>query len=265
MGVSAVLCGCSLMPGMKNLSSTQYSKVIVPDRIPVHPTIIPITPSLITHQKINTYFYQVAATDVIDVNVWEHPEFSMTAAMHTSSPVSGDIQVSSGSSGYLVNARGEIFFPLLGRVKVAGKTMDQISELLASKLKRYVPNPQVMVRVTEFRGQKIYVLGEVGRNGFLPINDEQMSIADALALSGWINPSTSDPRFIYVIRGDFLHPKIYWLDAKTPDKILLAQRFSMKPHDILYVSTAPLTNFNRFLDEFLPIIQTVWFTKSIVS
>ena len=119
------------------------------------------------------------------------------------------------------------------------------------------------VRVADFRGQKIYVVGEVQKTGFLPITDQKLTVADALALSGWLNPDSADARYIYVIRGDFTHPQIFWLDARTPDRLLLAERFSMQPRDVLFISTAPATRWNRVLNQLLPTIQTIWYTQAV--
>lgn len=264
IGTAVILCGCSLMPGMQNLDTVKMRKLVVPERIDVHPTLIPITPSLIADQRVSTYFYSVAPADVLQINVWEHPEFNFSNA--TVGSVGGlSTPGSSGSSGYLVNSSGRIYFPLIGYVDVADKTVDEIRHLITTRLRQYVPNPQINVRVADFRGQKVYVLGEVMKTGFLPINDQQLTIADALALSGWVDPKAADPRFIYVIRGNYTSPQIFWLDAKTPDRLLLAERFSLQPRDILFVSSAPATRFNRVLDQLLPIVQTVWFTKSVVQ
>ncbi len=264
IGTAVILCSCSLMPGMQNLDTVKMRKLVVPERIDVHPTLIPITPSLIADQRVSTYFYRVAPADVLQINVWEHPEFNFSDAT-----VGGGGGLStpgaSGSSGYLVNSSGRIYFPLIGYVDVADKTVDEIRHLITTRLRKYVPNPQINVRVADFRGQKVYVLGEVMKTGFLPINDQQLTVADALALSGWIDPKAADPRFIYVIRGNYTSPQIFWLDAKTPDRLLLAERFSLQPRDILFVSSAPTTRFNRVLDQLLPIVQTVWFTKSVVQ
>jgi polysaccharide export outer membrane protein len=153
----------------------------------------------------------------------------------------------------------------VGYISVANKTVDEIRVIVTKRLSRYVPDPQVNVRVADFRGQKIYVVGEVAHTGFLPITDQRLTIADALALSGWLNNDTADPSNIYVIRGDFTHPQIFWLDARTPDRLLLAERFSMQPRDILFVSSAPATRWNRVLNQLLPTVQTVWYTQAIVN
>lgn len=263
VGTSVALCSCGVMPGMQNLNTTVMRKHIAPERIAVQPTLIPITPSLIADQRVSTYYYRIAPADVLHVTVWEHPEFNLIDTLPGLATTPG-VHGASGQAGYLVNSSGRIYFPLIGYIKVANKTVDEIRADITLKLKKFVPNPQINVRVADFRGQKVYVLGEVAKSGFLPINDQQLTIADALALSGWIDPAAADPRFIYVIRGDYTCPQIFWLDAKTPDRLLLAERFSLQPRDILYVSSAPATRWNRVLNQLLPTIQGIWYTQAIV-
>lgn len=260
-----LLCSCdvNIMPGMQNLNTVPMRKYVVQERVHVQPTLIPISPSLIADQRVSKYYYHVAPSDVLHVTVWQHPEFQVEAQLTTA--MTPGIQGAAGQPGYLVNANGQIYFPLVGYLHVADKTVDEIRAEISKKLEKYVPNPQVNVRVADFRGQKVYVLGEVVKTGFLPITDQNLSIADALALSGWIDSKYADPSNIFIIRGDYTHPEIFWLDAKTPDKLLLAEHFSLQPKDVLYVSAAPIAQFNRVLDQLLPIVQTVWFTQSIIK
>jgi len=234
-----------------------------PERVEVHPTLIPVTPTLIADQRVNTYFYRVAPADVLHINVWEHPEFLIET--QTTTALAPGAQGAAGLPGFLVNADGSIYFPLIGYVPVKGKTVDQIRADISRRLKKFVPNPQVNVRVADFRGQKIYVLGEVMKTGFLPITDQKLTIADALALAGWLDPNSADPKYIYVIRGDYTHPQIYWLNIKTPDRLLLAERFSMQPQDILYVSSSPATRWNRVLNQLLPTVESIWYTQAVVK
>jgi polysaccharide export outer membrane protein len=256
-------CDVNVMPGMQNLNTTSMRKSVVHERVHVEPTLVPISPSLIADQRVSTYYYHVAPADVLHITVWQHPEFQVDAQLVTA--MTPGVQGAAGQPGYLVNASGKIYFPLVGYVHVAGKTVDEIRANISKRLETYVLNPQVNVRVADFRGQKVYVLGEVVKTGFLPITDQSLTIADALALSGWIDSKAADPSNIYVIRGDYTKPQIFWLDARTPDKLLLAERFSLQPRDILYVSAAPIAQLNRALDQLLPIVQTVWFTQSIVK
>lgn len=253
----------NLMPGMQNLSTYTLRKQAKKEHVQVEPVLIPITPSLIADQKVNTYDYRVSPSDVLHVNVWEHPEFALESQNVTAA--AAGVQGAAGLPGFLVDTQGRIYFPLIGYVHVAGKTLDQVRIEVSRKLEKYIPNPQVNVRVADYRGQRVYVLGEVMKKGFLPINDQQLTIADALALSGWIDAKSADPGYIYVIRGNYIHPEVFWLNARTPDKLLLAEHFSLQPKDVLYVSAAPIAQINRVLDQLLPIVQTVWFTQSVVK
>ena len=259
---AVLLCSCGLMPGMNNPDTTTMRKYVAPQRVVIQPTLIPITPSLIADQRISTYYYHVAPADVLHITVWQHPEFLIEVP--TASSNSQAVQGAAGVPGYLVNANGDIYFPLVGYIKVADKTVDEIRADITIRLRKYVPDPQVNVRVADFRGQKVYVLGEVGKTGFLPITDQKLSIADALALSGWLNPDTADSRHIYVIRGNFTQPSIFWLNARTPERLLLAEHFSLQPRDILYVSSAPAARWNRALNQLLPTIQAIWYTQAVV-
>lgn len=253
------------MPGMQNLDTAGMYQENSLQRIVVHPTLIPITPTLITDQHVCTYHYHIAPSDVLSIHVWQHPEFDFLITPATAMATSAGVQGAAGQPGYLVNANGEIYFPLIGYIGVANQTVEAVREKITNHLKKYVPNPQVSVRVADYRGQKVYTLGEVKSPGFLPINDQPLSIADALALAGGMNPESANPKYIYIIRGNFAAPKIYWLDAKTPDRMLLAERFSLQPRDILFVSPAPATRWNRVLNQLLPTIQTIWYTQAIVN
>lgn len=268
---SLMLCGCAesplnpenWMPGMKDLNTLSMRKHVKKERIQVKPTLIPITPTLIADQSVNTYFYRVAPADVLHVNVWQHPEFEMES--QAGMAMGAGAQGAAGMSGYLVDPRGRIYFPLIGYVHVADRTLDEIRVEVSQRLKKYIPNPQVNVRVADFRGRKVYVLGEVVKKGFLPITDQQLTIADALAQSGWLDSKYANPNHIYVIRGDYTQPQIFWLNGRTPDKLLLAEHFSLQPQDVLFVSAAPIAQMNRVLDQLLPIVQTVWFTQSVIK
>lgn len=257
------ICSCSVLPGMQNIdASARYRNHDVPN-IRVTPVIIPITQGLILKHPPPNYIYRVEPQDILSINVWRHSEFNLPAqSMSTASTLTSQ---SSGQSGYLVDHKGKIYFPLVGNIYVAGKTVDEIRIILTKKLRKYIVNPQLTVRVADFRSKKIYIFGEIMRPGIFPLNDQVMSITDAIALAGSFDFRAADTRHIYVIRGSYLQPRIYWLDAHTPDGLLLAERFQLQPNDIVYVSTALLTRWNRFLEQFLPTVMAVYFTQSVVG
>ena len=265
---SLMLCtsGCSLMPGIQN-PSLSHMAISKDDSgsISVTPHLIPITPKLIRQTDISQYVYRISPADVLNVIIWQHPEFTPKELSNNQQSLLPSTQGAAGREGYLVNPEGSIYFPLVGDLHVAGKTTDEIRVELTERLKQYLKHPELNVRVVDFRGQKVYMFGEIMHSGFVPITDQPLSITDAISFSGGLDPNGADPEHIYVIRGDIQQPNIYWLNARTPEGLLLAEHFILKPGDILYVSSASATRWNRIIQQLLPTVQTVWYTKAIIK
>ncbi|WP_234423422.1 MULTISPECIES: polysaccharide biosynthesis/export family protein [Aquimarina] len=96
----------------------------------------------------------------------------------------GGNAVSSAGSGeptYLINEEGNIDFPVLGELKIAGLTRIEVKEMIKEKLKIYINDPIVSVRLKNF---KITVMGEVSRPGSYTIPNERITIIEALGLAG---------------------------------------------------------------------------------
>lgn len=82
---------------------------------------------------------------------------------------------------YLVDKAGDIDFPRLGTIHVAGMTTTELQNLLAKKISVDVEDPVVKVSLINFR---INVLGEVRNPGTIGVNRERFSILDALGAAG---------------------------------------------------------------------------------
>lgn len=265
--LAVFLSSCAVLPGLQNPNRYRIPKQprLQYNALNVRPTLIQITTDYVRSQPNAMYVYHVAPADVLNVAVWAHPEFT-PVELHAAGATTGpSVQGAAGQMGYLVNPEGYIFFPLVGNVHVSGDTVDDIRVALTRKLKKYIRNPQINVRVADFRGQKIYVFGEVGRPGFIPLNDQPLTITDALTMSGSLDPNAADPGHIYIIRGNLEHPYIYWLNARQPDGLLLAEHFNLQPGDVLYVSSSVATQWNRVINQLLPTIQAVFYTQSTVN
>ena len=83
---------------------------------------------------------------------------------------------------YLVNNKGEIDFPVIGRLEVGGLTKNEAEDLIRERLKPYLKeSPIVTVRMSNY---KISVLGEVARPGSFTIGNEKVNVLEALAMAG---------------------------------------------------------------------------------
>ncbi len=82
---------------------------------------------------------------------------------------------------YLVSAKGDINFPVLGKIHVAGMTTAELAEYLYNRISQDIDDPIVNVDLTNFH---INVLGEVNRPGVVSATSERFSILDAIARAG---------------------------------------------------------------------------------
>lgn len=82
---------------------------------------------------------------------------------------------------YLIDAKGNIEFPIIGTLNLGGLTRSQAITLIKDKVERYLNNPIINLRIMNF---KITVQGEVVRPGVHTVNSERLTLPEALALSG---------------------------------------------------------------------------------
>ena len=84
-----------------------------------------------------------------------------------------------------------------------------------------------------------------------------MSLTQALATVGGIQESRADGRGVYVIRGTDFPEKVdvYQLDISKAWALSLGDRFILEPRDVVYVTAAPITRWNRWVSNVLPSLQ----------
>ncbi|WP_082136242.1 polysaccharide biosynthesis/export family protein [Pseudomonas deceptionensis] len=335
------LQGCMFAPG-QYLDTSEIGTEGSPESSRVE--LIPITPKLIA-QNAATHVsssvpasllafkpaaYRIGANDVLYITVWDHPELT--------APSGAQQQID--ANGRLVRPDGTIFYPYIGQVDAAGKTIEELRSAIAERLKQYVDSPQVDLSVLRFASQKAILAGAVLKAGpmpittsplsvvealgaagiepvnadlsgltltrdgheyvldldtlntsnsqlhnvflkdgdqlYLPYNDRKkifvmgevlapqairfktknMSLADVVGSVGGLNQTTSNGNALYVIRGaeniETQPAKIFQLDAESPVAFAIANRFELKPQDIVYVGPAQVTRWNRLISQLLP-------------
>lgn len=107
--------------------------------------------------------YRVGPGDVLDVQVFRHPERS--------------VQVS-------VRPDGRISHPVLGEMDVEGKTIAQLTDIFVKALSKDLRAPNVVINVSQRKPRFVFILGEVVSAGALDAPPEGLTVKDALAQAG---------------------------------------------------------------------------------
>jgi polysaccharide biosynthesis/export protein len=125
--------------------------------------------------------YRLGAGDLLKIVVFDHDELGAETRISQS---------------------GNITFPLIGQVPVAGLSTRDAELLIARRLIEggFVRQPQVSVLVSEYQSQKVSVMGQVAKPGQYPL-DASKKVLDALALAGGVlNDTAADD--VTLVRAD---------------------------------------------------------------
>lgn len=305
-------------------------------------------------QQIANYEYLVDKGDMLQITVYDHPELTNP---------SGSNNNNVENSGITIENDGTLYYPYIGKVSVAGLSVDEIREAIATPLAEFITDPQISVRVVRFNAkrayvtgqvnepgpqsitnvpltvldaiaragglsedanwhevllsrngietrlsvyemlnngrlgqnmllqngdvlhvpvtgqQQVYVLGELNRVNALAMGNIRMSLTEALTRSGGLNQVTSNAEGIFVIRPRSINPSvietaavtstantgvtdsklgtIYQLNVKNAVAFAVGSQFMLQPGDIVYVTTAPVTRWNRVISQIIPSLNAL--------
>jgi len=147
---------------------------------------------------------------------------------------SGGNNVSQGVSvqNYLVDTEGFIIFPVLGKIHVLGKTKNQVMEHIYNEIHpEYIKDePIVLVRFGNF---KVSVLGEVTRPGTFAIDNERISVVEAISLAGDLTVYGRRDN-VLLIREDGGRRNLIRLDLRD-ETLINSPWYFLQQNDALYI------------------------------
>lgn len=159
----------------------------------------------------------------------------------------------SSMSGYLVDAEGNIQFPVLGKLHIEGLTRLQLQDTIAAQLIRngQLKEPFVIARFLNF---KVFMLSSSGGR-VINITNERCTFLEALALAGGLDWYTRRDR-IGVMREVDGKRVIHYLDPRSTD-IFNDEFFVLQQNDIIFTEERPYKFFNANLNTVLGFISSI--------
>lgn len=156
--------------------------------------------------------YVIGPSDVLTITVWKEPTLS---------------------GSLLVRPDGMVSMALLGDVRAAGQTPLQLSDQIATKLKKYIQDPNVSVVITQIHSKVVYLLGEVVKRGPVEMTPG-MTLLEAIASAGGLTDFANTKR-IYLLRnasGSQLRIPVHYKEALKGDGTL---NLALQPGDTIVV------------------------------
>ncbi|RUO62635.1 polysaccharide export protein [Pseudidiomarina insulisalsae] len=122
--------------------------------------------------------------------------------------------------------------------------------------------PNDVVHVARNDDNKVFVLGEVRKPMSYMIGQSGMTLAEALSEAGGMFEATANASGIFVIRqaedDSGKIAKVYQLNAENAVALVMAEQFEMHQRDIVYVTAAPISRWNRVINQLLPSITGLY-------
>jgi polysaccharide export outer membrane protein len=147
--------------------------------------------------------YILGPEDILDVIVWGHDDLKREIP---------------------VSLEGNISFPLIGEVRAAGITTQQLEKNIAAKLSDgYIIDPQVTVTVKEYRSQKFFITGEVEKPGRYDL-EPGTTVLMAISIGGGLTEKAA-PNRTRIKREENGEKMEFKVDMDTP----------VKPNDTIIV------------------------------
>lgn len=184
-------------------------------------------------EKIDNYTpYTIQSDDIIGISVSSlNPEASslFNANLITMNG-SNNVTSSNPIVGYLVDQKGEIELAHIGKIKVAGLSTSELRNQVKLKLLTYLKEPVVNVRILNF---KVSVMGDVGRPGVYQVQNERLTLPEAITLAGDLN-ITANRNNLWLVREKDGKREYIPLDI-TRKNLFTSPYYFLKNNDLIYV------------------------------
>lgn len=236
LAISILFTGCALTSGLQtyDLPDEGFYKSEQGSELSVvklnQENIYSISNISNTNPNINFLFrnpskeYHLTPGDVLSIQLWAYPELTP--------PIAG--QNSNQVLGFTIDQNGEVYLPLIGRIKLSGKTLTSSTLLLRNQYSKYLKHPDVIVRMLSYEGQRYFVNGQVEKSGQYNLNGQPISLYTALSQAGGVKVETGDNANIQLIRnGQTYNLNIFQLEQQG----LSLHKLLIQPNDTIFVNT----------------------------
>lgn len=208
-------------------------------------------PELVSQsQDINiSYEGKIASDDILSIDIYN---MNQKSNVLRDGSILGQITAVEPNNRYIVSETGTIYLPLLNEITVEGLTAPQLSQTLTNAYKKYLRDPYVKVMI---KNHKVYVLGEVQKQGIVPIDGNSISVIEAISKSGGLTDHSMTDR-VRVVSQENGKYKLRTINLNQLTAFN-AQNLMLNHNSIVYVEPEGSKAFRVAVQDYLPIIQAI--------
>ena len=211
---------------------------------------------------------KIRPQDELYINVTStEPSATAPYNLPMSNPATKDAMLMSATprqQTYIVNSEGDITFPELGKIHVAGLTTLQIAELLTRRIGEEVKDPLVRVELMNFT---VDVIGEVRKPAKIKVDPERFTILDALASAEHMT-EYGDRTNVLVIRENNGKAEYHTLDLTKSD-VVTSPYYYLQQNDVVMVAPTKTRESNSRYDTNnsyrMQVVSTIVSASSVIA
>lgn len=208
------------------------------------------TDSVFRSYMVEPFDYKVQTNDIVSVRFESlTPKDFDFLSNQTSGNPGGGIIGGALMFGDLVDEHGEIPFPVVGKTKVAGMTVFQIQDALQKLANQYLESPTVKVRLLNFR---VTFLGEVNREGVVIINNNRVTMLEAVGLAGGLT-DLADKTNLKLIRQNGNNVEVVYLNL-LDETFVKSPYYYVNQNDVIIAPALRQRPYRKYFGQNLSLV-----------
>ena len=203
-----------------------------------------------TYAQTQNYQYHLRPNDVVSIKVASSTPSEFNFLSYQSDQQMGDARFNEPMlSGFDIGVDGTISLPVIGKVEVAGLTLEEARDKIRTVVAEYLESPTVDIKLLSFQ---VTVLGEVEQEGTFVVYNAKLSLLNALARAGGLT-DFADPEKIKIVRDNIDSLEVVYVNVLEED-FLASPYYYLRPHDVVSVAGVPGKNLQEYNLTYLQII-----------
>jgi polysaccharide biosynthesis/export protein len=212
----------------------------------------------------NLIFYKLQPADILYVKVLSIDKtvtelFIRDASSNSASMTGGGNNAGMYITGYSIDKDGNITLPIIGKIQVAGLTIEETKQKIQNQATSYITDAQVEVKLLSF---KVSLLGEVSNPGQYNIYNDKANVFEAIAQAGDLTYNGNRKR-VLIVRSINNNTKTIRVDLTTR-KILSSDQYYLQPNDIIYVEPLKTTVFRLRVSDYSILLTLITSSISVM-